>query len=213
MGGIGRLMELAASANAVAVGPGLGRDEETRSLVLEILERFEGPVLADADGLNAIADAGAEKVLTGRKGATVLTPHPGEMARLLELASPALVEQDRWGIAREASSRWRCTILLKGAATVTASPGRLLAVNRTGHPAMAQGGMGDTLTGMILSLLGQGVQAHEAAAVSAFLHGRAGEKAGHDSGTLGITAGSLIYHLGTAAVELTGPPEATSWVD
>ncbi len=211
-GGISRLMELGANADAAAIGPGLGRDAETQALVLEFLGRFEGPVVADADGLNAIAQAGAEKVLPGRKGTTVLTPHPGEMGRLLQIPSAGQVEQNRWTIVREAASHWGCTVLLKGAATVIATPGRLLSVNRTGHAAMAQGGMGDVLTGMILSLLGQGVGPHEAAGVSAFLHGRAGENAATNGGTLGITASALIDHLGASAMELTGPLQATSWL-
>lgn len=210
--GISRLLDFAASVDVAAIGPGLGREAQTEALAVEFLERYEGPVVVDADGLNAISAAGTGKVLVSRRAATILTPHPGEMARLLSLASPGRLEQDRWGLAGKAASDWGCTLLLKGASTVIATSGRLLSVNRTGHPAMAQGGMGDVLTGMILSLLGQGLGTHEAAAVAAFLHGRAGEKAAQNEGTLGITASSLINHLGTAAMELTGPPRVTSWV-
>jgi len=210
--GVPRLMEMAVQVDAAGIGPGLGRDPETQSLVLEFLEKFEGPVVIDADGINAIAEAGTEKVLRNRRETTVLTPHPGEMGRLLQLPSPEIVEQDRWTVTRDAAAGWGCTVLLKGAATVIATPGRLLSVNRTGHSIMAQGGMGDVLTGMIVSLLGQGVESHVAAGVSAYLHGRAGENAGKNGGTLGITASSLIDSLGTAAMELTGPLQTTSWV-
>jgi ADP-dependent NAD(P)H-hydrate dehydratase / NAD(P)H-hydrate epimerase len=210
--GIDRLMEQAAAADAAAIGPGLGRESETRGMVLEFLEKYKGPVVVDADGLNAMVEGGTEKVLKRRQGAMVLTPHPGEMSRLLGLPSTRQVEEDRWELVSNASTQWNCTVLLKGAATVIASPGRLLTVNRTGHSAMAQGGMGDALTGMILALLGQGLGVHEAASVSAFIHGRAGEKAAQNAGTLGITASSLIDQMGAAAFELTGPLHVTSWV-
>lgn len=124
------------------------------------------------------------------------------MGRLLNGLSPSAVEADRWGIARRASEDWRATVLLKGAATVIATPGETLAVNRSGHPAMAQGGMGDALTGMLAALLGQGVSAHKAALLAAFLHGRAGERAVASESPLAVTAGSLIEHLGPAVRDL-----------
>lgn len=200
---LGILMDAASRMDAAGIGPGLGGHPETAELACHFIEACPVPLVIDADGLNSLQLSGAGKILGKRSGSTVLTPHPGEMGRLVGI-TPEEVESDRWKVARQAAEDLKCTILLKGAASVIATRGSLLKVNRTGHPAMAQGGMGDALTGMILSLLGQLKDAHVSACLAAFLHGRAGEQAVRDGCGLSISAGALADRVGTAVRSVMG---------
>jgi len=200
--GLEAVLDFSTRVDAVAVGPGLGQDEETRELVWGILNEFEGNVVLDADGLNLIAGPKHLDVVRKRGNGTVMTPHPGELARLLGKTAVEEIEHDRWTRAQETADDLGVTLLLKGAATAVATPGKPIAVNRTGDPAMAQGGMGDALTGIIVSLLGQGLHPHDAACLGAYLHGRAGESAARANGPLGVTAGELIEKIGKATGEI-----------
>ena len=193
--GLGALLT---RATALAVGPGLGTGTGPRKLLERVLAEWDGPLLLDADALTLIG-TGLER-LAGRRAATVLTPHPGELARLLG-RDTALVAADRLGAAREAAARSGATVLAKGARTVVADPDGRALVNPTGSPGLASGGTGDVLTGTIGALLAQGLAGREAAAVGAWLHGRAAELAGEEFPGA-IPAGVVIDHLPAAEVEL-----------
>jgi NAD(P)H-hydrate epimerase len=200
--GLANLLAFAGKMDSAAIGPGLGQEAETQHLAAGFIRECPVPVVVDADGLNALAASSPPEILNARTAATVLTPHPGEMGRLLGGLKVDEVEAQRWELAARASEDWRATVLLKGAATVVASGGEVLKVNRTGHPAMAQGGMGDALTGILLSLLGQGLRPHDAACLAAYWHGRAGDWAALSEGPLSATADCLIDHLGLALQEI-----------
>ena len=178
-------LEFAASADAIAVGPGLSTHPDTIGLVRRLLPRLTCPVVLDADGLNAFA--GDAHRLHDIPAPLVITPHPGEMARLLGREVRA-VQDDRVATAREAARLVGGVAILKGARTVVAGPeGRTLVIP-TGNPAMATGGMGDVLSGAVAALIGAGLPAFEAAACAAYLHGLAGDLAAVARGERGLLA-------------------------
>lgn len=190
-------------ADVLAVGPGLGRRDDD-SLV-NWLAAEPRPAVLDADALNALAarrlaggEAAAQAAL-GRPG-RLLTPHPGEMQRLLAAWQPALLGQPRAIQARQFAQTQGPALLLKGARTLIAAPNRPLALNTTGHPGMASGGMGDVLTGLIAALMGQGVEAHAAGCLGSWLLGRAAELAlaGGQESPESLRASVVIAHLGRA---------------
>jgi NAD(P)H-hydrate epimerase len=172
--------------NAVAVGPGLDRRPGTTSLVQNIVESVSVPLVIDADGLNALAED--ISVLRRKKSATVvLTPHPGEMARLLGTSIPD-VEAIRISVAQEFARNYGIYLVLKGARTIIASPAGTAAINGSGNPGMATGGMGDVLTGIITSLLGQGYCGWDACRLGVFIHGFAADMVAESKGEIGICA-------------------------
>jgi ADP-dependent NAD(P)H-hydrate dehydratase / NAD(P)H-hydrate epimerase len=158
--------------NAVAIGCGLGQDPETAAFLDKLLELSQ-PIVIDADALNLLAGMG--DWWTGLKTQAVLTPHPGEMARLLNTTIQQ-VQEDRIETARKASKAWGQTAVLKGAHTVVARPDGLTRVSPFAVPALATGGTGDVLTGIIAGLMAQGVEPFEAATSGVYLHGRAGQR-------------------------------------
>ena len=156
--------------DVLAIGPGLGRDEDTAKLVREVLAKTEKPVVLDADGINALE--GHIDILDQRRGrTTILTPHEGEFARLGDLTG------DRVGTARAFAQAHGCILVLKGHRTVTAGPEGNVLVNTTGNSGLAKGGSGDVLTGLTASLLAQGAAPMLAAAGAVWIHGRAGDLA------------------------------------
>ncbi len=167
--------ESLAKVTAVAVGPGLGLGEGPRRLLYRILEAWSGPLVLDADALTLLA--GQLERLKGRSAPTVLTPHPGELARLLGISS-AKVQEDRPAWARRAAELSGCTVVLKGFHTLVAEAEGPLWINPTGSPGLASGGAGDVLTGCIAAFLAQGLPARQAAATGVYLHGRAAQLAG-----------------------------------
>jgi hydroxyethylthiazole kinase-like uncharacterized protein yjeF len=172
--------------DALALGPGLGRRPGTTALVQTIVESVDIPMVIDADGLNALADD--ITILRRKKSATIiLTPHPGEMARLLGTSVPE-VEADRIQVAREFARNFGVYLVLKGARTLIASPTGTAAINGSGNPGMASGGMGDVLTGIIVSLLGQGYSAWDACRLGVFIHGYAADLVAEEKGEIGINA-------------------------
>lgn len=187
-------------ADAVAVGPGLGRGERQRALIDEVLGSFEGPVVVDADGLNAVASG--PKTLEARTEPAVITPHPGEMARLMETTSSE-VQADRIGIARAAAGRFSCAVLLKGSRTVVAEPGGRIVVNPTGGPELATAGTGDVLTGVIAGLLAAGLEPFEAAWAGAYVHGLSGRFATRRGGARGVLAWDVAEGIGEAMASVT----------
>jgi hydroxyethylthiazole kinase-like uncharacterized protein yjeF len=185
-------------ATALAVGPGLGLSDGPRQLLATVLSEWAGPLVLDADALTLLA--GRLKELRGRTAATVLTPHPGELGRLLGVPTAEVV-RDRLGAAVEAAKRSGAVVLAKGARTVIASGEGWNLVNQTGTPGLASGGAGDVLTGAIGALLAQGLAGREAAAAGAWLHGRAAEIAGEQYPGA-VPAGALVVELAQAEAEL-----------
>jgi len=196
---------LRASADVLAVGPGLGTAASTQSLVRRVAIECEQPMVIDADGLNALA--GAVDDLRGAAGPRLLTPHPGEAARLLG-TDTASVQLDRPAAVRELADRSGAVILLKGHRSLTCAPAGRPVINPSGNPGMASGGSGDVLTGLLVALLAQGLEPPVAAWAGAYLHGLAGDLAAEENGQVGLVAGDLIEWLPTAfAVAVEGALE------
>jgi NAD(P)H-hydrate epimerase len=193
------ILALAATRDAVGFGPGIGRDEETLALVRAVVKRLEAPLALDADGL--IAFAGDRALLSGRRAPTVLTPHPGEAGALLGV-SAAEVNRDRPAAARELAATTGAIVLLKGAATLTASPQGALIVNPTGGPILGSGGSGDVLLGLLTGFLTQGVAAGDAAALAAYVHGAAADDFAAPLGGAGLLAGELAAAIPEAIAGL-----------
>ena len=187
--------------SAVAAGPGLGRSAETVALVRRLVAECPLPLILDADALNAVSE-GPEILLARAPGTTVLTPHPGEMARLAGSDIQA-VEEDRLGVARDFACRYQVVLVLKGARTVIALPDGRIRVNGSGNPGLASGGMGDVLTGLIGGLLAQGLSPADAAVLGTFLHGRAADRLSRTQGDAGLLATDLVRELPATRRELT----------
>lgn len=180
--------------DAVLVGPGLTMGEDSRRLVESVLHASRVPVVVDADGLSVLS--GRVGTLKGLSCPVVLTPHPGEMARLRGKGITAAdIQSDRFGTARAMADETGAVIVLKGAGTVVAQRGRPLAVNMTGNPGMATGGMGDVLGGLMAGLLAQGILPCDAARMAVYLHGRAGDFASWHGSQYGTMADDVIEEL------------------
>lgn len=192
---------LGLAADVMAVGPGLGRGEGVATFVRELLEKSDVPLVLDADALNAFADE--PSALIGRDGRDiVITPHPGEMARLVGCTVEDL-QANRLGIAGDFARTHKLYVVLKGYRTLVATPDGHIFVNPTGCPGMATGGTGDVLAGMLAAWLAQLLDAEAACRVAVYLHGSAGELADADTGEVSMTAGDLADHIGDAVLELT----------
>lgn len=178
---------------AVAIGPGLDRRPGTVALVHTLVETIVQPLVIDADGLNALAED--MSVLRRKKSRqVVLTPHPGEMSRMLGTSIPD-VDAIRISVAQEFAVNYGVFLVLKGARTIIASPDRVAAINGSGNPGMATGGMGDVLTGIIVSLLGQGYSAWDACRLGVFIHGYAADLVAEEKGEIGMTASDVQEKL------------------
>ena len=187
--------------DAVALGPGLGQDEAVQRQVLRWLDECRRPMVVDADGLNALARN--VSVLNRIRAPLVLTPHPGEMARLIG-KTVAEVQARRWEVAREFAANHEAVLVLKGAGTVVTDKTGPLWVNMTGNPGMAKGGMGDALTGIIGALLAQGLTPLNAAQAGVFVHGQAGDLAAERCGETALLATDVITSLGDVWRALAG---------
>ena len=190
--GASEVVEMAERAGAVVLGPGLGRSDGAQELAREVARAVEAPLLIDADGLNAHAER--LESLAGRAAGTVLTPHAGELARLLGTDSED-VGAHRLAYAREAAERSGAVVLLKGDDTIVAAPGGPVAISPGGTPALATAGTGDVLSGLIGALLAKGLGPFEAAALGALAHVRAGLAAGGRHGAAPVIAGDVIDAL------------------
>jgi NAD(P)H-hydrate epimerase len=188
-----RIRTFIQAKTAVAIGPGLSTHPETVEVVQSLMKHLDRPSVLDADALNALASRAS--LLTECKTPPILTPHPGEMARLEVDATPQSVNADRLGTARRFARERGVFVVLKGARTVVARPDGILMVCPTGNPGMATAGTGDALTGMLVSLLAQGVPSWEAACAATYLHGAAGDLAAARLGSAGMIAGDLIEHI------------------
>jgi NAD(P)H-hydrate epimerase len=178
-----------------ALGPGLGRSEAKD--ILKLIERLAAPMVLDADGLNILS--GDVELLKRCAGPRLLTPHPGEMKRLVDPGKMA-----RAGIARNFADHFSVALLFKGARTIVAARGRPLSYNSTGNPGMATGGMGDVLTGVCAGLIGQGLSLYDAARAGAWACGRAAEMAVFENGESeeSVLPRDVLDHLGAAFNEL-----------
>ncbi len=189
-------------ATVLLLGPGLGytvqsaaRAAETRMLAGTLLSGFAGSAVLDADGLNAAADLLQTGKLPHPQGDLILTPHPGEMARLTG-CSAADINADREGTALRFAKAWDAVVVLKGARTVIAAPDGRCAVNPTGNPGLARGGSGDVLAGMTSALLACKLPAFEAAVCAVYLHGAAADRAAAKHGEAGMLPHDLFAELG-----------------
>jgi NAD(P)H-hydrate epimerase len=195
------LLAAAKGADALAIGPGIPRGPETAELLRALLERARLPAVLDADALNALAGAPAAIAAVAAAGVPlVLTPHPGEMARLAGTTTEA-VQADRIGIASAKAREWGATVVLKGARTVVADPQGPPAIVPTGNAGLATGGTGDVLAGLVGALLASGLPAPAAARVGAWVHGRAGDLAARRFGERGLVAGDLGEAIGAVWAE------------
>jgi hydroxyethylthiazole kinase-like uncharacterized protein yjeF len=183
-----RIFELCSRKTALAVGPGLSLNSETIRLVQQLIRKSPLPMVIDADGLSALA--GKLEILRKTQKELILTPHPGEMARLARKSTEE-IQRDRLEVARGFAKEYGVILVLKGSRTLVASPGGEVFINPTGNPGMASGGMGDVLTGMIGGFLAQGLPALEAAKLGVYLHGLAGDYAAFLKGERGIAATDL----------------------
>jgi NAD(P)H-hydrate epimerase len=196
--------EVIANKSAIVIGPGLGQSEQARGWLTEVLASGL-PAVLDADALNLVA--GHLDAVTHAAGPVVLTPHPGEAARLLGSTVPE-VEADRLAAARTLASRAHAVIVLKGARTIVCD-GTLeddyCSINPTGGPELATGGSGDVLAGVIGALLAQGVSAVDAARAAAYVHGRAGERLASEYGRRGVVSSDLPLVVAGVLRDLTRP--------
>jgi NAD(P)H-hydrate epimerase len=193
---IPELLAMAQASDVVALGPGLGRGPEVTDVVTALLATVERPLVLDADGLNAI---GQNHAALKFDFVRILTPHPGEFARLTGLEVKA-VQADRRNLTQQYAQANGVVLVLKGQGTLV-SDGRRIYQNTTGNPGMASGGAGDVLTGLIAALLGQGLEPFAAAQLGVYLHGRAGDMVANELGEAGMIASDLLSRLPLAIRE------------
>jgi ADP-dependent NAD(P)H-hydrate dehydratase len=184
------LLALARANDVVAIGPGLGRSSSMTTLLAALLERFPSAVVLDADGLNAFAQHTSR---LRRSAPLILTPHPGEFSRLVNIEI-AQIQTHRRELASAFALENGLVLLLKGHRTIV-TDGRRIYENTTGNPGMATAGCGDVLTGLLAALLGQGLEPFEAAQLGAYVHGLAGDLAKADVGEVGLVATDVLERL------------------
>ncbi|NLM89259.1 MAG: NAD(P)H-hydrate dehydratase [Syntrophomonadaceae bacterium] len=183
---------LLGTTSVCAIGPGMSRYREAPAILHQVLERAGIPIVIDADGLNAVSED--INILKDRQIPIVLTPHPGEMARLTGLTIEE-IQADRLEIARSSAQKWGVTVVLKGSGTVVAYPSGEVFLNLSGNPGMATAGSGDVLCGMITGLIAQGLRPQDAAMVAVYLHGLTGDYVEKVKGQRGLIAGDIIEGL------------------
>ena len=199
-GALSPLNDFLADKTAVALGPGLGTHPETQELVRTLVRDCPLPLVIDADGLNALA--GQPEVIKGAGGPRILTPHPGEMGRLLGISSKE-VQSQRLEVAKNFAAAHGVWVVLKGAQTIVAAPDGYLSLNPTGNPVLASGGTGDVLTGLIGGFLAQGLSPWDAARLGVYLHGLAADYLEEVMGPRGHIAGDLLTWLPELLMEFT----------
>jgi NAD(P)H-hydrate epimerase len=187
--------------NVLAIGPGIGTQEETRRLVIELLARCTVPMLIDADAINALT--GKAALLKRVKAPVVLTPHPGEFSRISG-KGVGEIERDRVDAASSFAKRTGAVIILKGVPTVVAEPEGRTFINSAGNPGMAKAGVGDALTGMASALMAQGLSPLGASLLSVYLHGLAGDISASEKGEHSLLSSDIIEAIPGAYRALTG---------
>jgi NAD(P)H-hydrate epimerase len=197
---LAELLELAKAQTVIAIGPGLQRSDEISKVLIELVAQIRQPMVVDADGLNAFV--GNAPRLNGAAGPRVITPHPGEFARLLGIETAA-VQAQRRELASTFAREHDIVVVLKGQGTIV-TDGRRLYQNATGNPGMSTGGTGDVLTGIIAALIGQHLPCFEAAQLGVHAHGLAGDLARDQLGEVSLIATDLIDFLPAALRQLQG---------
>jgi NAD(P)H-hydrate epimerase len=195
------LIEWSTWADVIAVGPGMGQSEAMPNLVAALFDRAAKPLIIDADGLNALSKLSRDQ-WRDRRAPVVLTPHPGEFSRLTGRTAEE-IQAHRQDLAVEYANKLQVVLVLKGHGTLV-TDGRRLYRNATGNPGMATGGTGDVLTGLIAALMGQKLEAFDAAVLGVWAHGRAGDLAAERIGQSALIATDLLNYLSTALREVGG---------
>lgn len=193
------LLEMCEKSSAVVIGCGLSVCDETKNLVQSVITNCEKPLVIDADALNCICNK--PEILKNLKAPAIITPHPGEMARLLH-STPKTVNSNRENTAIDFAKKFGVVTVLKGAGTIIASPDGEVYINHTGNSGMATGGSGDVLSGIIGSLLAQGASPINAAAAGVFLHGTIGDLAAEKLGKISMLPTDMIDMIPTAYLKL-----------
>ena len=207
-----RVLELLGTRNALAIGPGLGTEAPTREMVASVLARRACPAVVDADALNSLAAGGEQAIRAAgsAKAPWVLTPHPGEAARLLGSSVDA-IQSDRLAAARRLAAASGAVVVLKGHRTVIAAPGGNASINASGNPGMATAGSGDVLTGIVGALLARGLDPVDASRIAVFAHGDAGDRAAARRGQEGMIAADLLEELPAALVAIGSAGAGKTW--
>ncbi|MBD3426110.1 MAG: NAD(P)H-hydrate dehydratase [Candidatus Omnitrophica bacterium] len=183
------ILAFSKKCDVVAMGPGMGTADSTKTLVKDLLNEIEIPLVLDADGINCLE--GDIDILGKRSFRTVITPHPGELARLTGKTATD-IQANREDITKSIAEVTETVVVLKGYGTVVASPDGKVYVNQTGNSGMASGGTGDVLTGMIASFIGQGIDDYSASVCAVYLHGTAGDIAAEEVGQFSMTASDIL---------------------
>ncbi len=178
--------------DAIAIGPGIGVDEEKAYLIKEIINNYKGPIVLDADGINCLSIH--PEILYDLNQPIIITPHPGELARFLG-ESTKVIQEKRIYYSKYVSQKYNIIVVLKGFNTIVVSPEEEVYVNTTGNPGMATAGSGDLLTGVITSFIGQGLKPMDAARLGVFCHGLAGDLAAKYKGEYGIIATDILKNI------------------
>ncbi len=184
-----QILSLLKNKQALALGPGIGTHEATKKLVSNLIEKSEVPMIIDADAINCIAQN--TNILKKKRASAILTPHPGEMARLCDM-TPKDIQADRLGIASQFAKAHDVIIVLKGAQTIVSLPDGRSYICPTGNPGMASGGMGDVLTGLIAGFCAQGFSPENASLAGVFIHGLCADRLARDMGAFGFVASDII---------------------
>ena len=187
------IKEIIENMNVLAIGPGIGVDEDRIKLMGKILSIYEKPIVLDADGINCISK-GSLDILLKRKADTVITPHPGELSKLLNISTNT-IQKNRVEYSKHVSNKYNVITVLKGANTVVTNPEGDVYINSTGNPGMATAGSGDVLTGVIASFIGQGIDLYKAAILGVYCHGLAGDLAKMDKGEYGMISGDILANI------------------
>lgn len=193
------LLEMCEKSSAVVIGCGLSVCDDTKNLVQSVITNCEKPLVIDADALNCICNK--PEILKNLKAPAIITPHPGEIARLLH-STPKTVNSNRENTAIDFAKKFGVVTVLKGAGTIIASPDGEVYINHTGNSGMATGGSGDVLSGIIGSLLAQGAAPINAAAAGVFLHGTIGDLAAEKLGKISMLPTDMIDMIPTAYLKL-----------
>ncbi|MBN1870688.1 MAG: NAD(P)H-hydrate dehydratase [Candidatus Omnitrophica bacterium] len=200
--------------NAIAIGPGLSRNPGTQSLIKKVVETSPVALIIDADALNALSRS--LDSLTKTKTVKILTPHPGEMSRLVK-KNKAYIDKYRKGVASSFAEKYHCIVLLKGHKTIVVSPNKKAYTNTSGNAGMATAGSGDVLSGMIAAFAAQGLSGFDAAKYGAYLHGKAGDLAAKDKTKAAMIASDIVDYIPAAIKKEAGrekpaPIRKTEWL-
>lgn len=190
-----KIKEFSQKTDVVAIGPGISQKGEVGKLIKKLIKTLDVPIVLDADGINCIADE--PQILKKAKKALVITPHPGEMSRVIR-KEIGYIQKNRKSVAKNIAKKYGLTVVLKGKNTVVASQHENVYVNKTGNPGMASAGVGDILTGIIASLIGQGFSPFNAAECSVYIHGLAGDIAAKEKGEVSLRAQDVLNNISNA---------------